>query len=101
MSQKLPVSGFKWKKNISKFTEEFIKNYGEDSDKGYILEVDVKYPKKLRDLHNDLPFSPERMKIDKCKKLVCNLYSKKKYVVHVRSLKQALNNGLILKTFIE
>ena len=43
MSQKLPVSGFKWKKNISKFTEEFIKNYDEDSDKGYILEVDVKY----------------------------------------------------------
>ena len=97
MSQKLPVSGFKWKKNISKFTEEFIKNYGEDSDKGYILEVDVKYPKKLRDLHNDLIFSPERMKIDKCKKLVCNLYSKKKYVVHIRSLKQALNHGLILK----
>ena len=43
MSQKLPVSGFKWKKDMSKFTEEFIKNYDEDSDKGYILEVDVKY----------------------------------------------------------
>ena len=37
------------------------------------------------------------MKIDKCKKLVCNLYNKKKYVVHVRSLKQALNYELILK----
>ena len=97
MSQKLPVSGFKWKKNISKFTEKFIKNYDEDSDKGYILEVHVKYPKKLHDLHSDLPFSPERMKIDKCRKLVCNLYNKKKYVVHIRSLKQALNHGLILK----
>ena len=97
MSQKLPVSGFKWEKNMSKFTKEFIKNYDEDSDKGYILEVDVKYPKKLHDLHSDLPFSPERMKIDKCKKLLCNLYSKKKYVVHIRSLKQALNHGLILK----
>ena len=39
MSQKLPVKGFKWKKNMSKFNEEFIKNYDKDSDKGYILEV--------------------------------------------------------------
>ena len=50
MSQKLPVSGFKWKKNMSKFIKEFIKNYDEDSDKGYILEVDV----SLHDLHRDL-----------------------------------------------
>ena len=45
MSQKLPVDDFKWKKNISKFTEDFIKNYDEDSDKRYILEVDVEDPK--------------------------------------------------------
>ena len=45
----------------------------------------------------ELPFSPERMKIDKRKKLLCNLYNKEKYVVHIRSLKQALNHGLILK----
>ena len=70
---------------------------GKDSDKGYILEVDVKYPKNLHDLHSDLPFLPERMKIDKCSKLICNLYDKKYYVVHIRSLKQALNHGLILK----
>ena len=82
---------------MSKFNEKFIKNYDEDSDKGYILEVDVKYPKKLHGLHKDLPFLPERMKIDKCKKLVCNLYDKKNYVVHIRSLKQALNHELILK----
>ena len=63
----------------------------------YILEVDVKYPRKLHDLHSDLPFLPKRMKIDKCEKLVCNLRNKKKYVVHVRSLKQALNHGLKLK----
>ena len=62
---------------MSKFTEEFIKNYDEGSDKGCILEVDVKYPKKLHDLHSDLPFSPERMKIHKCKKFVCNLNNKK------------------------
>ena len=72
MSQKLPVNGFKWVKNTSKIDEEFIKNYDEDSDKGYILEVDVKYPRKLHDLHSDLPFLPKRMKIDKCKKLVSN-----------------------------
>ena len=44
-----------------------------------------------------LPFLPERMEINKCKKLVCNLYDKKKYVVHMNSLKQALNHGLKLK----
>ena len=73
-------------KNISKYT-----------DKGYILEVDVKYPKNLHGLHEDLSFLPERMKIDKCRKLVCNLSDKKGYVVHIRSLKQELNHGLILK----
>ena len=77
ISQKLPVSGFKWKKNKSKFTKAFIKNYDEDSNKGYILQVDVKYPRNLLGLHDDLPFLPERMKIGKCKKVVCNLYDKK------------------------
>ena len=57
-----------------KFNEDFIKNYDEDSDKGYILEVDVKYPTNVHVLHSDLPFLPERMKINKCTKLVCNLY---------------------------
>ena len=99
MSQKLPVNGFKWVKNTSKIDEEFIENYDEDSDKGYILEVDVKYPRKLHDLHSDSSFLPKRMKIDKCKKLVCKIRNKKKYVVHVRSLNQALNHGLKLKKF--
>ena len=62
MSQKLSVNGFKWKKNLSQFNEEFIKNYDEDSDKGYILEVDVKYPKNVHGLNEVLPFLPERMK---------------------------------------
>ena len=43
-----------------------IKSYDEDSDKGYILEVDVEYPKHLHNLHIDLPFLPERIKINKC-----------------------------------
>ena len=91
MSQNLPV------KNTAKIDEKFIKNYDEDSDKGYTFEVDVKYPRRLHDLHSDLPFLPKRMKIGKCKKVVCNLRNKKKYVVHIRSLKQALNYGLKLK----
>ena len=97
MSQKLPVNDFKWINNVSKINEKFIKNYDEDNDKGYIFEVDVKYPKKLHDLHSDFPFLPERMEIDKCKKLVCNLHDKKKYVLHIRSLKQALGYGLKLE----
>ena len=53
--------------------------------------------KILHELHSDLPFLPERMEINKCKKLVCNLYSKEKYVAHINTLKQALNPGLKLK----
>ena len=97
MSEPQPVKGFEWLEDLSKIDEDFIKNYNKDSNKGYILEVDVEYPKNLHDLHNDLSFLPERMKIDKCNKLVRNLYDKKKYVVHIRPLKQALNHGLILK----
>ena len=97
MSQKLPVNSFKLIKNVTEIDEKFIKNYLEDSNKRYIFEIDVKYPRRLHDLHSDLPFLLKRMKIDKCKKLVCNLRNKKKYVVHIRSLKQALNYGLKLK----
>ena len=78
MSQKLPVNGFKWLEDTSEINEEFIKNYDENNDKGYILEVDVKYLRKLHDIHSDLPFLPKRMKIDKCEKLACNLLNKKK-----------------------
>ena len=96
MSKKLPVNGFKWL-DSDKINEDFIKNYNENNDKGYILEVDVKYPKRLHELHSDLPFLSERMEINKCKKLVCNLFNKKKYVTHINSLKQVLDHGLKLK----
>ena len=56
MSQKLPVDGFKWVEELSNFNERFIKSYNENRDKGYFLEVDVEYPKKLFNLHKDLPF---------------------------------------------
>ena len=59
--------------------------------------MDVIYPKRLYDLHSNLPFLSERMEINKCKKLICNLSNKKKYVMHVNSFKQALNHGLKLK----
>ena len=84
MSKKLPVNGFGWLNSdeINEINEDFIKNYNENDDKSYILEVDVKYPKRLHESHSDLPFLSERMEINKCKKLVCNLFNKKKYVTH-------------------
>ena len=91
MSQKLPLYDFKLKKNMLKFNEDFIKKNDEDSDKGYILEVELEYPKNLHDLHSDLPLLPERMKINKCSKLVYNLYDKINYVVQIRSLNQSLD----------
>ena len=99
MSQKLTVDGFKQigEDNLSKLDDKFIKNYTENGDKGCILEVDVEYPKNLHKLHSDLPFLPERMKINKCSKLTCTMQNKENYVIHIRALKQALNNGLILK----
>ena len=99
MPQRLSVNGFEWTEELSEFDERFLKNYDENNDKGYIREVDVEYPKNLFNLHCDLPFLPERKKIEKCKKLVCNIHNKVNYVVHIRALKQALNHGLILKKY--
>ena len=97
MSQKLPVSGFKWveKSRLSRFNEIFIKNYNENSDKEYFLEVHIDYPKKLFDLHKNLPFLPERKKVNKIEKLICSVEDKEKYVMHIKILKQALNHGLV------
>ena len=98
MSKKLPTNGFKWIDSEKHVTnEEFIKNYNEDDNKGYILEVDVKYPRRLQELHSDLPFLSERTEVNKFKKLVCNLFNKKKYVAHINTLKQALNDELKLE----
>ena len=69
-------------KDLSKADEDFIKNYDKDNDKGCILEVDVEYPKHVHDFHSDLPFLPERIKIDKCNKLVCNCVIKKLYCLY-------------------
>ena len=93
------INGFKWvkKSRLSRFNEIFIKNYDENSDKGYLLEVDVDYPKELFDLHKDLPFLPERKKVNKVEKLICGIEDKEKNVVHIKVLKQTWNHGLVLK----
>ena len=74
MSQKLPVSNFEWIKDTSQFNEDFIKDYNEDSDEGYFLEIDVNYLENIHELHNDLPLLPKRMNIGKVEKLVGNLH---------------------------
>ena len=58
MSQKLPTFNIKQVEDTSHFIEDFIKNYDENSEEGYILEIDVQYPEKLFEVHNDLPFLP-------------------------------------------
>ena len=65
MLQKLPLNNFEWIQACSQFNEDFIKNYNEESDKGHFLEVDVQFLEKLNDVHIDLPFLPERKKIEK------------------------------------
>ena len=109
MLQKLPVNKFEW------IEEKNIKNYNEEHDERCFLEVDVQYPKKLHELHNNLPFLPEKRKLKKIEKLVTNIYDKKmnirnlfiflKFIQilanHIRNLKQALNHELILKKVIK
>ena len=95
---KNPVNGFMWyNEYLSDFNEDFIKNCDKNSDGRYFLEVDVEYPKKLWGSHKELPFLPERRKLEKVEKLVCSIEDKEKYVIHIRALKQALRHELILK----
>ena len=92
MSQPLPTGGFKWVDvNSNKISELATR-----TDKGYVLEVDVSYPKELHNPHNDLPFMCERMEINGVEKLVPNLRDKKNYVIHIQALNQALQHGLRL-----
>ena len=84
--KKLPVNNFEWIEDSSQFNENFIKNYNEESDEGYFLEVDVEFPERLQNLHDDLPFFPERIKIEKVDKLAANLHDK-----------ILLHHGLVLK----
>ena len=100
MSKELPIGGFKWV-NPKKYTEEWIKNYDEDSKYGMVLEVDIEYPKELHKSHRDLPFLCDRKLLDKTNKLITSFEDKKEYVVHISALKQALNHGLKLNKCIK
>ena len=92
ISQKFLVNDFEW---ITKVNEDLIKNYNEGSDERYFFEADVEYIEKLHGFHNDLPFLPERMKIEKVEKILANLHDKTKYVIQIRNLKQSLNHELL------
>ena len=98
MVQNLPTHGFLWK-DTEDFTPEKIDELVKKDKRGYLLEVDVKYPKELHENHNELPFLAERMKIGREEKLVPNLRDKKGYVVHIKKLNQALKHGLKLKRY--
>ena len=90
MSKKLPVNGFKWT-DRDEVNEKFIKSYNENDNKGCILEVDVRYSKRLHELHSDLPFLSERMKNDKCNKL-CVIYLIKKICYTHKLLKTSVKS---------
>ena len=95
MSQKLPTHGFKCidydKSKVLQLLEK------RDTNKGYVSEVDLEYPKKLWRSHNDYPLAPEKIKVDKVEKLICSFKPKNHYVLHYRNLKQYLKQGMVLK----
>lgn len=110
MSQRLPIGQYRWvseSKILRKFnTFDYQKNVSsiltlkDDSDIGYIFEVDLHYPPELHDSHNDFPFCPEKrgvLGITTNDKLMLTFYDKEKYIVHYQMLKLALEHGLVLK----
>ena len=113
MSLPLPKSGFKWKRVMP--AEEEILKMKWNSKKGWILEVDLEYPKELHDLHNDYPLVPEKkvikqmseyqkrlmndlgLEMPTTEKLVLTLEDKEKYIVHYKNLQFYLRQGMRLK----
>ena len=113
MSKYLPYGEFKWVKNVDELD---IMSINEKSDVGYILEVDLKYPKELHKLHNDYKLALENLmvtndilwkyckknadkydiKVGDIKRLIPNLGNKTKYVVHYRNLQLYLSLGIKL-----
>ena len=91
MPQKLPLKDFKWIEETSQFNENFTKVYTKDSIRGYIIEADVQYPENLHNLQSDSNLLPERMKTENIEKLIASLYHKEEYIIHIRNLKQPLN----------
>ena len=87
MCKPLPTKWIEW------MYEEELKDW---ESQPCILEVDLEYPEKLHDLHNDYPLAPERITVNKVEKLIPNLNDKKKYVIHHETLKLYLSLGLKL-----
>ena len=87
MCKPLPTKGFRW------MEKEELKDW---KSMPCILEVDLTYPEKLHDLHNDYPLAPERLIVNKVEKLIPNLNDKKNYVIHHETLKLYLSLGLKL-----
>ena len=99
MSQQLPTQGFKWMGDLTKETVMDILEKANHSmsnlgRKGYIFEVDLEYPKKLWDSHNDYPLAPEKMIVNGVEKLICHFKPRKNYVLHYRNLRQYLEMGM-------
>jgi hypothetical protein len=115
MYQALPVHGFRWLEK-EEFEHVNINSVSDDSEDGYILEVDIDYPPELHDLHNEYPLAPEKMKVREnmlspyakqlleelelkgtsTEKLMPSLHSKEKYAVHYRNLNLYLSLGVKL-----
>ncbi|XP_026819648.1 uncharacterized protein LOC113558395 [Rhopalosiphum maidis] len=95
MSEYIPYGGFEWIEP----TLDGLENLNDTSDIGRMYEVDIEYPQRLHDDHNDLPFLPNSgiPRGSKIKKLMATLESKERYIVHYRILKQAMANGLKVK----
>ena len=120
MSQYLLYANFKWVKNINEIEQKLMK-IKSNSSTGYVLEVDLEYPKSLHYEHNDYPLAPEKINIYKewlsyycleianehniatgtAKKIVADLMDKNNFVIHYRNLQQCLQKGLKLKKYIE
>ena len=96
MSQPLPTGGFEWVDIDQSQIHELA-----HGDRGYLEEVDVRYPTEIHDSHDELPLLSKRMEINGVTKLVPNLRNKTKYVVHIRANAQALEHGLVLECTIE
>lgn len=98
MSQSLPIGNYEWVVVSTRMVNEIL-NTSKDSSVGYMLEVDINYPSKLHNLHNDYPFLCEKMKVgtSKVDKLILNLDDKKNYILHYLTLQMAIAQGLELK----
>ena len=74
-----------------------IINYNEGTDEGCFLEVDCQYLEKLHELHNNLAFLPEKIKIEKFEKLIANLHDKTEYGIQTRKFKKGIKSWISVK----